>query len=261
MMAGRKLRNGAVYECKEFLMTDLLKKWRLRSWLGLTLILLIYISIQFYFGWEENVPEDIKQDFEQVFPSTSLSQARKIIQKFSNEIKSDMSFSKEELVPTKLKQDFIDHYKTNIVPRLETPTKWIHDKAIQWLDADWDTDEDIVFWTEGIWVTYGGIAEREFLYVVEMQDGQPINIIKRQLHWVSTSFVSDDEKYKNSMFFKYPNANCGYNDFVRGLLTVGSYGVSGSGIYRYIIAYNKYEQRIEIDEESSSVFLVPQACD
>ena len=193
--------------------------------------------------------------------ANTVNQARKIIQKYNNEIKSDMSFSKEELVPTKLKQDFIDHYKNSIIPRLETPTKWIHDGAIQWLDADWDTDEDIVFWTEGIWVTYGGYAEREFLYVVEMEDGKPVNLIKRKMHWVTTSYDSDVEKYKDSIFFKYPNANCGFNDFVRGFLTFASYGASSSGIYRYIISYNKYEQRIEIYEESSSVFLVPKGCE
>ncbi len=189
--------------------------------------------------------------------ANTTDHARKILQKYNNQVKGDMSYPERGFFSPKIKQEFLDYYKADIVPRLETPVKYIRDEAIQWLDADRDGDEDIIFWTEGVWPGYMGIAEREFLYVVEMQDGQPVHLTSKGM----TSINQDGfGKYKNSMFFKYPNAHCGYNDFVIGMLNVSYFGGSGSTFTRYLITYNRYEQRIEIDEESSAIFLVPKVC-
>jgi hypothetical protein len=187
----------------------------------------------------------------------TMEEARKIVRQYNSQIKQDMSYSKDKLNPKRIKQEFIDYYKTDIVPRLETPVKFIRDEAIQWLDADWDRDLDIIFWTEGIWPAYGGIGVREFIYVVEMENGEPINLVKKKMRKVGQG---DAGRYKRSMFFKYPNQNCGFNDFVRGMLTYTYHWGSGTSIHRYLINYNKYEQRIEIDEESSTVFLIPKGC-
>ena len=212
-----------------------------------------------------------KHEKVEVLFNPTVAEARDILQTYSSQIKQDMRYDEENgiysyedegifgLFKSKhaIKQEFQDYYKTNIIPRLETPVKYIRDEAIHWLDADWDKDLDIVFWTEGIWPAYGGVGDREFIYVVEMENGLPINILKKKMKNVSQF---GEGKYKKSMFFKYPNGNCGYNGFVRGFLTYLSLGGSASGIYRYEINYNRYDQRIEIDEESSRIFLIPEGC-
>jgi hypothetical protein len=190
--------------------------------------------------------------------TNTVDQARKILLNYEETIKTDMAYSEDELNPANIKKDFIEYYKTDIVPRLETPVKFIRDEAIHWVDVNWDSELDIVFWTEGVWPSYGGVGQREILYVVEMKNDLPLSIMKKKMALISQEGLSG--KYKTSMFFKYPNKNCGYNDFVRGLLIIGSYGASGSASTRYLINYNKYDQRVEIDEESSSIFLVPQSC-
>ena len=157
-----------------------------------------------------------------------------------------------------IKPEFQDYYKTDIIPRLETPEKHIVDEAIHWLDADWDRDLDIVFWTEGVWPGYTGIGSNQHIYVVEMENGAPINLVKKKM---GSIFQDGYGRYKESMFFKYPNQYCGFNDFVRGMFTYFHLGASASSIYRYMITYDKYEQRIKIREESSSVFLIPKGCE
>jgi hypothetical protein len=203
----------------------------------------------------------------------TMEEARKIVRQYNSQIKQDMSYEEmrydeEEGVytsggflgffETKSKKEFIDYYKTEIVPRLETPEKYIVDEAIHWLDADWDRDLDIVFWTEGVWPGYMGIGPNEHIYVVEMENGVPINLVKKEMMQV---FQDGYGRYKDSMFFKYPNQYCGFNDFVRGMFTHLDLGASGSAIYRYMITYDRYEQRIEIDSDRSAVFLIPRVCE
>ncbi len=190
--------------------------------------------------------------------TNTVDQARKIMQVYKETIKKDMAYSEDELNPKKTKQDFLDYYNTDIVPRLENPVKYIHDEAIHLVDVNWDSELDIVFWTEGVWPSLGGISENEFLYVIEMKNGLPAKIIKEKIVMVSQTGLTG--KYKKSLFYKIPNADCGYNDFVRGLLIVGNYGASGSASVRYYVNYNKWDKAVHIEKESSPVFLVPQSC-
>lgn len=136
----------------------------------------------------------------------------------------------------------------------QTP-EFFEELVVKLLQAMGYGDDDIVFWTEGISLDdWGG---KEFIYVITMENSQISGIHQKQLDPRPTR---GDARYKKSMFFKYPNKNCGYNDFVRGLLTYVSYGTSGSTSVRYLITYNKYKRRVKINEESSAVFLVPQSC-
>jgi hypothetical protein len=91
-----------------------------------------------------------------------------------------------------------------------------------------------------------------------MKNGLPAKIIKEKIVMVSQTGLTG--KYKKSLFYKIPNADCGYNDFVRGLLIVGNYGASGSASVRYYVNYNKWDKAVHIEKESSPVFLVPQSC-
>jgi hypothetical protein len=188
----------------------------------------------------------------------TMDQVREILQNYNETIKADMSYSEDELNPENTKQNFIDYYNTNIVQRLKTPVKYIRDEAIHLVDVNWDSELDIIFWTEGVWASLGGISENEFLYVLEMKNGLPVKIIKEKINSVKQKGSSGE--YKKSLFYQTPNTGCGYNDFVRGLLIVGDYGASGSASVRYYINYNKWDETVQIEKESSPVFLVPQSC-
>lgn len=207
--------------------------------------------------------QGLARSYEEEFGDSNtktVNQARKIIQRYKKTIKTDMAYSEEELNPKFTKREFSDYYKTAIAPRLETPVKYIRDEAIHWVDVNWDSELDIIFWTEGIWQSLGGIADREFLYVIEMKNGLPVNLIKRKFDFPVNQDLFN-KNYKKSLFYKYPNEGCGYNDFVRGMFIVGTYGASASSSVRFYINYNKWDMEVNIDKEASPVFLVPQNCD
>tara|TARA_B100000315_G_C14550155_1_gene575356 strand:+ start:156 stop:815 length:660 start_codon:yes stop_codon:yes gene_type:complete len=183
----------------------------------------------------------------------SIVEARKIISRFKDKITADISYLDKEL--KNKKGEFVEYYQSDVVGRNKNPEKHIIDYAIRWNNVDWDDDQDIIFWTEGISPSsWGG---KEFVYVIIMENDNPLRIIGEALDPIPSR---TQDKYQKSFFWNDPNKGCGYNNFVVGLLSYISYGASGSLNVRYNIFFNKHEQKIKFNKETSSVFLVPYDC-
>jgi len=179
----------------------------------------------------------------------TIEEARELLLQIEDRIRSDISYSFWELVPSKKKQEFINYYRQEVEPRHEHPIDHILDKAIH------PGERIIVFWTEGISPSaWGG---KEWLYVVSIDENDKLTIeTSKELERISRGA----EEYHASYYWPSPNEGCGYNDFVLGLLTYLNIGSSGSSVYRQLITYNRYDREFEIDEDSSPVMMQPVGC-
>ena len=151
-----------------------------------------------------------------------------------------IQFTKEEL--KKFKEDFKSYYNESVKIRINNMEKFISESAIHWIDLNFDSKKELIFWTEGLAPSsWGG---KEFLFIVSLsKDGQPSLMLSHKLHHVSRGTQS----YRHRRFWLEPNKGKGFNDHLRAILSYGHFGASGSTFYTLEIKYNRYDNKIEID--------------
>ena len=179
-----------------------------------------------------------------------IDKGRGIIAELQDEVFARIAYTPEEL--SLLKEDFQKDYIEFVEPRLKDVAQFISQRAIHWVDVEWDGVEELVFWTEGL---SPGWQIKEALFVVKVpQEGdsektEPSVFIFRVLDNPSPSTTS--EGYRYVRFTPYPNAALGANDFVRAVLSYVSIGASGSTFAHLSIEYNRYEAQVEINRFST----------
>ena len=113
------------------------------------------------------------------------------------------------------KEEFKNYYLKEVDARAKDPAKFIHDRAIIFMDLDFDGEDELLFTTEGI--SPSAYMLKEHIYVVK---GSKI-VSKLHIETLSYICIIKNECYFKSLrFYEYPNEGRGYNDNVMAVFTL-----------------------------------------
>jgi len=187
--------------------------------------------------------------------SPPLSTAKYYISALDTQIAEDCMYTKDELSAYKV--DFAEYYNDEVLPRMEAPSRFIHDRAIHWIDVVPGGGEELVFWTEGLSPSsWGG---KEYLYIVRPEGGKSVVLAKQHLCDPTPSRA--EFEYSKSEAYPYPNSDCGYNGHTVFMLTYLTIGGSGSTASHYFVGYDRFDDSVYIDKLCASVLMEPSNCE
>jgi len=171
-----------------------------------------------------------------------------ISQQLKQQIMSDVSIDEETLQT--YKEEFQEYYRDEISPRIDDLELHIRSSSLQMI-----APEVYVLWTEGLSPTaWGG---NEFLYVISTESGDPKIVSSLKLDPKPSRTAGE---YRKSVYWSNPNKDCGYNDFVKGILQYAVLGGSGSTFVQVYVEYNRYDGAYGIEISTSSVLYSKPAC-
>jgi len=171
-----------------------------------------------------------------------------ISQDVKQQVMSDVAIDDETLKT--YNEEFQDYYRDVIVPRIGELELHITSSSIQMIAPD-----VYVLWTEGLSPTaWGG---HEFLYVISTESGAPKIVSSLQLDPKPSRTAGE---YRKSVYWSNPNEDCGYNDFVKGILQYAAIGGSGSTFVQVYVEYNRYDGTYEISTTTSPVLFAEPEC-
>jgi hypothetical protein len=171
-----------------------------------------------------------------------------ISQDVKQQVMSDVAID-DEMLKT-YNEEFQEYYRDVIVPRIGELELHITSSSIQMI-----APEVYVFWTEGLSPTaWGG---HEFLYVISTESGAPKIVSSLQLDPKPSRTAGE---YRKSVYWSNPNEDCGYNDFVKGILQYAAIGGSGSTFVQVYVEYNRYDDTYELNTTTSPVLFAEPEC-
>ena len=176
--------------------------------------------------------------------------AKKLISRFNDAFKETVTIKESDY--EKFKQNFVDYYLEEVVPRLDHIADFIASDAHAFIDIDEDGKEEFIVWSEGLKPSAWGA--RDFIAVLSRGQGSWQMVAIKLLN--AGISIKCSERRKCRFAWARYNPPVGPNNQMGGMLTYANYGVSGHTFWIETVRYNRFNEQFEIVTSSSAYPLI-----